>query len=591
MGLLGAAAVLVCFVLFAVRGLATAARAHSDVDAFAAAGLTAAIVLQAFVIVGGNTQLIPLTGVTLPFMSQGGSSLLASFIIVALLLRAGDSSTGLGTELVSAPTFDGGVLGRLALGRRLTVLITVFSVLFALLIGNLTWHMVIQADAVKNLATNNHTIAREEYAQRGAILTADNVVLAQSVAQDDGTFVREYPQGDLAAHALGYASVEYGAAGVEAAQQAALRGETGFTSWTDVINSMAGRTVRGNDVQLTIDSRIQRSAQGALGGYRGAAVVLDAETGAVLALASSPTYDANAVESLLDAETGAGTSELFNRATQALYAPGSTFKIVTLTGGLEGAGLSLDTPFESPGEMEIGNASITSFNKENLGTVTLKQGFAYSSNTVFAQVADRMGAANLVATADRFGFDRTYGRDFTVVRSLMPNPSEMTAWETAWAGAGVPVGEHESAPGPQSTVVQMALVSAAIANDGTIMNPYLTKRITAANGAVLSETQPEVLEQRVASSATIAAVREAMEAVVTGGTGTAARIDGYTVRGKTGTAETGKPVDDSWFSGYIEIGERKVVVALVLEEAGSGRATPQAKTILQAAIDALEGQE
>jgi peptidoglycan glycosyltransferase len=589
MGLFGAAGVLICYVLFAVRGLSIAARARSDIDAFTAAGLTASILLQAFVIVGGVTQLIPLTGVTLPFMSQGGSSLLASFIIVGLLLRAGDSSTGLATELVSAPTLDGGVLGRLALGKRLTVLITVFACLFALLIANLTWHMVVQAGSVQAMAANNHTIAREQGAQRGAIYTADGVVLAQSVESADGSYLRDYPEGSLAAHVIGYSSVQYGSSGIEATQQQVLRGESGFTSWSDAINAAAGRQIPGNDVQLTIDSRLQKAAESALQGQTGAAVILDAQTGAVLGMASSPAYDVNDVAALLDSNDASGNSELYNRATQALYAPGSTFKIVTLAGGLDSAGLTLDSRFDAPGTMDIGNAPVTNFNRTDYGELSLLQGFEHSSNTVFAQVADRMGPRNLVNTADRFGFDRLFGRDFTVARSLMPNPDEMTEWETAWAGAGMPVGEHESAAGPQATVIQMALVSAAIANDGVIMDPYLTARVTSPNGTVIQTTQPEVFESQAASPATIASIREAMAGVVQSGTGTSAQVPGYTVRGKTGTAETGKAADDSWFSGYIEVGDRRIDVALVLEQAGSGAATPKAGGLFEAAVAVYAG--
>ncbi|MDR2587161.1 MAG: FtsW/RodA/SpoVE family cell cycle protein, partial [Coriobacteriales bacterium] len=135
MGLLGASGILLLFVLFCVRGFTIAARANSDVDAFASVGLTAAIALQAFVIVGGVTRLIPLTGVTLPFMSQGGSSLLASFIIVGLLLRSSDSATGIEKEMLGVTTFDGGILGRVTLGKRLTLVITGFACLFAVLIG------------------------------------------------------------------------------------------------------------------------------------------------------------------------------------------------------------------------------------------------------------------------------------------------------------------------------------------------------------------------------------------------------------------------------------------------------------------------
>ncbi|MDR2672627.1 MAG: FtsW/RodA/SpoVE family cell cycle protein [Coriobacteriales bacterium] len=587
MGLLGAAGLLLLFILFAVRGFTIASRARSDMEAFSACGLTAAISLQAFVIVGGTTMLIPLTGVTLPFISQGGSSLLASFVILGLLLRISDSGTGLEKELVATVNLDGGVLGRVALGKRLTVLVTVFSLLFAILIGNLTYHMIFKAAEIRALPVNSHALAREARTQRGAIVSYDGVVLAQSNRNDDGSYTRVYPQGSLAAHIVGYSSARYGSAGVEATKQEDLRGETSFSSWSDAINALAGIPNPGNDIKLTLDSRIQSSAQDALGGYNGAAVALDARTGELLACASAPTYDLNDIDAILDANTTAtDESVLLNRATSGLYAPGSTFKMVTLTGALYSAGMHLDDSFDAPGSMEIGGAQITNFGRESYGTISLRRAFELSSNTVFGQVADRMGASTLVATADSFGFGRTLAQDFDTTASLMPDPAVMSKWETAWAGAGEPVGEHANSPaGPQVTVTQMALVAAAFANNGTIMSPYVVDSVVAANGAVLSTTTPTVLGS-VASPAVISDVNTAMEGVVNAGTGYAAQIRGYTVRGKTGTAETGRPKDDSWFVGYVDVGGRSVVVAIVLEEADSGTAVPAARSILQTAVSA-----
>lgn len=288
MGLLGGGAVLILFMLFAVRGLTTAARAKSDLAAFSATGLTAAISFQAFLIVGGVTRLIPLTGVTLPFMSQGGSSLLASFIIVALLLRAGDEATGreaeltgtgtmaaitddqvasavapTGTRFASAPSYshgnhsagsrmrrrlldtpESGVLGRVALANRLTRAVFAFTALFAILIGNLTYVQVIKAKDYQDMPTNNHTIARSKYIQRGSIITSDGVTLAESLQQEDGTYARSYPNGNMAAHVVGYVSQQYGTAGIESVMNDTLTGSKDYSSWNNAIASLAGRPSR-----------------------------------------------------------------------------------------------------------------------------------------------------------------------------------------------------------------------------------------------------------------------------------------------------------------------------------------------------------
>ena len=267
-GLLGAAGVLLLFLCFAVRGFVTAARAKSDVSSFVAVGLTSMIVLQAFIIVGGVTRLIPLTGLTLPFISQGGSSLLASFIIVGFLLRCGDEGTGVGQEMASATTslHANSVLGRVSLGKRLNHSMLLCSALFALLVANLTLIMVVQADYYQNMPGNNHTLAKEARSERGTIATYDGVVLARSVKEEDGTYEREYPAGDLASHVVGYSSPQFGNSGIEKAYNDTLKGEENFASWTDVLNSFAGIGTAGNDVTLTLNSKIQQAAQDALAG-------------------------------------------------------------------------------------------------------------------------------------------------------------------------------------------------------------------------------------------------------------------------------------------------------------------------------------
>ncbi|MCL1846387.1 MAG: FtsW/RodA/SpoVE family cell cycle protein [Coriobacteriia bacterium] len=589
MGLLGASAVLLLFVLFMVRGFTIAARANSDVDAFCAAGLATSIAFQAFVIVGGVTKLIPLTGVTLPFMAQGGSSLLASFIIVGLLLRTGDSGTGQATELIGVTSFDGGVLGRVTLGKRLTLLVTGFACLFALLIGNLTWHMVINADNLRRDTGNSHTIERNNNLQRGAILTSDGVVLAYSELNENGRWRRIYPQDSLAAHVVGYHSIIYGSTGIEGVYFETLAGRTDFDSWGTAINVLADKDVPGNDLYLTLDSRLQAAAEQVLIGEVGAVVMLDAQTGAILAMASAPTYDNNNVDDLLagigDDGTGlgGGDSRLFNRSTQGLYAPGSTFKMVTLASALSGSSITLETSYDSPGSIEIGGARITSFDSNAYGTVSLLQGFALSSNTVFAQVADEIGPVQLCKTASAFGFNQRLVTDFDVTVSLMPNPQEMTDWETAWAGVGQPVGEHASPAGPQATVLQMALVGAGIANNGKVMTPHLLDCIVSPEGEVTRTAVPTTFSQAV--SAPVAAdIQKAMEQVVLQGTGVDAQIGGYTVYGKTGTAETNNDLEDSWFVGFVEVNGHTVVVAVVIEQTYGGAATPKARELLQTAI-------
>lgn len=584
-GLLGAAGLLLLYLCFAIRGLVTAARAKSDVSSFIAVGLTASIILQAFIIVGGVTRLIPLTGLTLPFVSQGGSSLLASFIAIGFLLRCGDQSTGLGTEMISdtGTLSSESVLGRVSLGKRLTKTMIAFSVLFALLVANLTLIMVVQANDYKNMPSNNHTLAREARTERGTISTYDNVVLAQSVLQDDGTYKRVYPSGTLAAHVVGYASEAYGTAGIEASYNDTLKGQRNYASWVDVVNAATDAGTPGNDVKLTINSTIQQAAEQALDGFNGACVVIDPETGAVLALASSPSYNASDIESILS--SGSDSSALYNRATQALYSPGSTFKMVSLTTALENNVATESSVFSSPGEMTIGNGKVNNFGNYSYGEITLARATELSSNTVYGQLGTQIGSDRLVEGSEKFGFNQDVSFDIPLVKSLMPDPNEMTEWETAWATAGEPVGQHASPAGPQATVLQMALVGCVIANDGVMEQPYLVDSIYNADGECSFTARPSSL--MTATSSSIAKrVRTVLEGVVNSGTGTAAAVQGVQIAGKTGTSETGKEYDDSWFVGMGPSENCKVVVAIALEQGASldGGAASRAQNVLETAL-------
>jgi len=592
-GLLGAAGVLLLFLCFAVRGFVTAARAKSDVSSFVAVGLTSMIVLQAFIIVGGVTRLIPLTGLTLPFISQGGSSLLASFIIVGFLLRCGDEGTGVGQEMASATTslHANSVLGRVSLGKRLNHSMLLCSALFALLVANLTLIMVVQADYYQNMPGNNHTLAKEARSERGTIATYDGVVLARSVKEEDGTYEREYPAGDLASHVVGYSSPQFGNSGIEKAYNDTLKGEENFASWTDVLNSFAGIGTAGNDVTLTLNSKIQQAAQDALAGRKGACVVMDPDTGAILAMASAPTYNAADFAAVIEqANANPDDSTLVDRAAGSLYAPGSTFKIVTLATALEDDVADEDTVFSSPGTMEVGNATVSNFNKANYGSLTLAQATELSSNTVFGQLGVEMGADKLVAGAESFGFNKEIDFPLYTPESLMPSAEDLqkSPWELAWAAAGEPVGDpprpgRESPAGPQATVLEMAMVGTAIANDGVIMQPYLVDSVNNANGERSFSASPTKLMQAV-SKTTAGRVRDVLLGVVQNGTGTAAAIPGIDVAGKTGTAEK-ENGNDSWFVGMAPAEDPRVVVAIVIEDGEEGVGTAKAQNVLKTALE------
>ena len=343
-----------------------------------------------------------------------------------------------------------------------------------------------------------------------------------------------------------------------------------------MLNSFAGLGTAGNDVTLTLNSKIQQAAQDALAGRKGACVVMDPDTGAILAMASAPTYNAADFAAVIEqANANPDDSTLVDRAAGSLYAPGSTFKIVTLATALEDDVADEDTVFSSPGTMEIGNATVSNFNKANYGSLTLAQATELSSNTVFGQLGVEMGADKLVAGAESFGFNKEIDFPLYTPESLMPSAEDLqkSPWELAWAAAGEPVGDttrpgRESPAGPQATVLEMAMVGTAIANDGVIMQPYLVDSVNNANGERSFSASPTKLMQAV-SKTTAGRVRDVLLGVVQNGTGTAEKENG----------------NDSWFVGMAPAEDPRVVVAIVIEDGEEGVGTAKAQNVLKTALE------
>ncbi len=586
LGLIGGAAIIAAYLIICLRGLATAVRARSDMASLAATGLVATLGLQSFVIIGGVSRLIPLTGITLPFISYGGSSIVANFVLLALLMRAGDDAPAKADR--SALPDTEGTLGKSALAGRTTGVAWLVSGLTLALVLNLTWVQAVDAAALDNNPANTRRLAAEARAERGAILTSDNVVLARSVAQPGGKFVRTYPSGTLAAHVTGYFSVRYGRSGIEASMNSALSGTTDQSTFSGVLDQALGRPVAGDDVVLTIDSRIQRAAERAIAGRKGAVVVLDPRTGAVLALASSPTFQPALIDTDWNVYSKSTAGPLVDRATSSLYPPGSTFKTVTLTRALSSGIAAPDTVLPAPTVLTIGGGKVTNFEGEGGGSATLRRAFASSINTVFAPLGVQMGAAALVDQADRYGFDQAVPFALPVRPSLMPAVSRMTTWETAWAAVGQPVGA-ELVKGPVATALQMAMVSAGIANNGVVMRPYIVARTMDPSGGVLTSATPQPFSTAT-DPQTATTVRDLMTEVVRSGSGTRAAIPGVTVAGKTGTAEVGKSVlPDAWFVSFAPAAAGQtptVAMAIVIENGGVGGvvAAPAARSVLVTAL-------
>jgi len=411
--------------------------------------------------------------------------------------------------------------------------------------------------------------------ERGPIVTADGTSVAVSVRDpnDPRSFRRSYPEGDLYAHVVGYTSVLFGTDGLEQSRARDLVSNRGSTI-SGVLNVLFGGDPRPRGLRLTIDGALQRAAAAALGNQRGAVVAIDPQTGAILALVSSPRFDPNDVIGPSDAAAGAALQEdpalpLLDRALGAVYPPGSTFKVVTTAAALEGGVAGPSTTFPDPVEQELpgSTATIRNYDRRPCGDgneVRLDEAFVKSCNTIFAQLAMTVGGRRLQETAEAFGFNDGIPFDLPVVASRFP---EVGSVEDPAAIAQDGIGQRDVV----ATPLQMALVAAAVANDGTVMSPYLVDEVFTADGTVEEKTTPQPW-RRAVSPATAAILGELMERTVISGTARRAAVPGVRVAGKTGTAEVGDGAPHAWFIGYgpvePEPGERQIAVAVFVESGG-----------------------
>lgn len=476
--------------------------------------------------------------------------------------------------------------------RRLAIVARIVAACFAIVAVWVGYVAVIQAGSLDTNAHNPRLIARGFGVQRGDIFTADGVRVAQSVpasasaAGGSVSWARRYPLGDKMAHVVGYYSIRYGAAGLERAYNGQLTGQQGFATFSDWLAQITGRRHVGNDLILTIDSRVQKAAVAALGSDRGACVALDPRTGAVLALATSPRFDPATVDNAWAQLATDPASPLLDRDIQGLYPPGSTMKIVTAAAVLKGGATATDTQWNGPAKMIIGGGRVANYGGHDYGTLSFADAFAKSVNTVFAQAGVKLGAERFVAATRSFGFDAAPPFPLTVRQSTIGDPAKMDPWELAWAAVGQPV-RPRAHGGPLATPLEMALAGAAIANGGVMMDPYLVSQTRDYRGLVIARTAPRpwmtATEPQTAST-----VRDLMVRTVQQGTGVAAQISGVTVAGKTGTAEVTNATPHAWFVGFAPAENPRVVVAIIIEHGGVGGtvAAPRAREALKAALAA-----
>lgn len=469
----------------------------------------------------------------------------------------------------------------------------------ALLI-NVTYIQAFWADEL-NSHPDNRRVTISEYArERGPILAADDTPIAVSVdVGGEFQYRREYPEGALYAPVTGYYSYLYQRSATERAQNAILSGEDDRLFVRRLIDLVTGEEPTGGAVKLTIDPAAQEAAYDALGNSKGAAVAIDVQTGAILAMVSKPSYDPNPLASHSVDEQNEHWNELqedpdephLNRAIARTLPPGSVFKLVTAAAALESGEYDADSVIPGPAEYDLplSDRSLPNQSGQPCGEgdeTTLTNALRISCNTAFAYLGEELGADALRDQAQRFGFNAQPLTDDDMNAATSRFPDDPDAPQTVLSA----IGQFDV----RATPLQIAMVSAAIANGGVLMEPYLVDELRAPDlVSTIEQTEPEEASRAI-SPQTASQLTEMMVDVVENGTGANAQISGLQVAGKTGTAQSSADRPPyAWFTSFAPADDPRVAVAVVIEDApdtarddiGGGRlAAPVARAVMEAVL-------
>jgi peptidoglycan glycosyltransferase len=470
------------------------------------------------------------------------------------------------------------------MNRAISRMFVVGTILMIALMANLVWLQVFHAKSLQSAPQNHRLIAQQLRVKRGLIQGFDGSTIAGD-AQHSGFYSRTYPQGSLAPQIVGYDSVRYGLTGIESSMNAYLSGADLGTQ--GLIDRVLGRHSPGANVRLTIVPAVQKVAQTALGSQVGAIVALDPSTGAIIAAASAPSYNAATIDTSFARLSKSPDAPLLSRVTQGLYPPGSSFKVVTATAALNLGKVTPTTSFDDTGSYAIDGGKVTNYHGEVFGTHDFTQALTDSVNTTFAKVGTLIGQQALIAQMRAYGFYQTpplelpRGMVYPSGRfkgpRLLSSSAAMNPLDVAWAAVG-----QENV---LATPLQMALVAAGVADAGRVMKPYLVQRVTTPSGAVLQRAQPS-LWTTATTPATAQTMNVMMQQVVNAGTGTAAALSGIQVAGKTGTAQRGNS-NVAWFIAFAPANDPKIAVAVTIENTqftGGDVAAPLAAQVIKTAL-------
>lgn len=458
--------------------------------------------------------------------------------------------------------------------KRMARLLGLITLCFVGLVVYMTYFQIFQAEKIAANSYNQRLSFNEDDVLRGAIYDKNRVLLASSYENEDGSKTREYLYPGLYAHMIGYNDTSYGKTGLELAYNQQLLNTQEVTK-LDELKRLFEPTGIGNDLILTVDNRLQERAYQMLDGHKGSIVMMNYKTGDVLAMVSRPSFNPMNLDDIWDELLEDEESPLINRSTQGLYTPGSVFKVVTATTLLENF-TDDELLYMDQGETVVDGYKISNYEFEQFGEIGLREALVHSVNTYFADMGVKAGPEALEATAEEYLMNQAIPFDIPVAESRSPYKNEKGLTEIAAAAFGQ--GKTLVTP------LQMALVISAVANDGVMMEPNLVDRVISPQGEVVESATPTVLTQVMDLEI---AEKLGGYLIDTVSNGTRAEIEGVTVGGKTGTAETTSGLTHAWFIGFVEDEQSPIAIAVVLEEDGTlgGRtAAPIARDMF---LDAL----
>lgn len=460
--------------------------------------------------------------------------------------------------------------------KRILVLLSAIIFLLIMLVVYLSYFQVFQAETYRTSSQNRRNVIEQERVLRGSIYDRNGLQLAHSEFQEDGSNKRIYSYPNLYSHIIGYSYRDLGKSGLELKMDDYLLNNNSL-GIIEAVKRYFNKDSIGNSVSITIDTGIQERASELLGDKKGSIVAMNPKTGEIYAMVSKPDFNTQSLRENWEAINADTDSPLFNRAINGLYPPGSVFKIISTAAILEA---NVDLNYEHTGEQIIDGYKYRDASDQVYGEIGLEMAFTRSLNTYFVEKIQDVGKNKLGKVTDDFMFNKKIPFDLPVTESKF-NYSKQVG-PTLLAATSIGQGELLSTP------LQMALMTAAVANDGIMMKPYLVKEVTSNSGLVLkNETREELstaLPQDVASE-----IKELMVLTTNEGTGRRAALDGIQVAGKTGTAQNEGEDTHAWYVGFAPAENPVVAIAIVIEQGGSGGvdAAPMAKELFESVFENL----